>query len=84
MKKLMILGALLGFLISAASGRAQGSAWPTVLWRASVCALCAGVLLRLWARVWLTSIQKVAADRIAASTAAEPQAFVLPSKSNRL
>ncbi len=80
MKKLMILGALFGFISSTAAGRAQGSEWPTVLWRASVVALGAGMLLRWWGRIWLLSLQKMASDRIASNAAAEAQAFVLPVK----
>ena len=80
MKKLMILGALLGFLLSTAFGRAQDGAWPTVLWRASVVALGAGVLLRWWGALWLQVIHKVASDRLAANAASEPKTFVLPPR----
>ena len=80
MKKLMILGALLGFLVSTASGRAQGSEWATVFWRGSVVALGTGLLFRWWGRLWLLSLQKVASDRIAANAAAAPDTFVFPLK----
>lgn len=80
MKKQMILGALIGFVLGTASGWSQDCSWPTILWRATVCACAAGMLLRLWARVWAASLQKVATDRLAARAAAEPQAFVFPRK----
>jgi hypothetical protein len=31
--------------------------WPTVLWRACVAALVAGMLARWWGRIWLTGLQ---------------------------
>lgn len=54
----MITGGLAGFLIGMAFGLAQQSAWPTVLLRASVSTLCAGLLFRWWAGIWIRSIQE--------------------------
>jgi hypothetical protein len=54
MKLLMILGGLIGFGIGVSAGLAQGCAWPDILWRASVAALLAGVVLRWWGRVWMS------------------------------
>ncbi len=68
MKHLMILGGFVGFAIGIAFGVAQGSAWPNVLWRASVAALLAGVVLRWWGRVWLDSLAEARRER-----AAEPE-----------
>lgn len=54
----MIAGGLAGFLIGMAFGLAQQSAWPTILLRASVSTLCAGLLFRWWAGIWIRSIQE--------------------------
>ena len=53
MKLLMTLGGLLGFSIGVVAGWAQDLAWSQILWRASVAALLAGVVLRWWGRVWV-------------------------------
>ena len=53
MRLMMILGGLIGFLIGIGSSVAQNSSGPTMLWRASVAALLAGLLLRWWGGVWL-------------------------------
>ena len=52
MKKLMIMGGLLGFLIGITVGLAQNSSWPSILWRSRAAALAAGFLLRWWGSVW--------------------------------
>ena len=56
MRLLMLLGGLIGFLIGILMGSAQHSLWPTILWRASVAAFLAGILLRWWGRVWMKSL----------------------------
>lgn len=58
MKKLMILGAIIGFaigLIFATSQRCSGSA---ILWRASIAAVIAGYLFRWWGTVWVNALQE--------------------------
>jgi len=64
MQLLMLLGGLIGFLIGVLLGAAQGSAWPGVLWRASVAAFLAGVVLRWWGRVWTRSLQQAQRERL--------------------
>ena len=59
----MILGGLLGFLISLSIGVAQDSAWPNVIWRASVAAGAGGLLLRWWGGVWMKSLQQAQRER---------------------
>jgi hypothetical protein len=66
MKLLMIVGGLVGFLIGLSFGLAQRSEWPTVVWRSSVAALLAGLLLRWWGRVWTQSLCRVQQERQAA------------------
>jgi hypothetical protein len=59
MKKFMITGGLLGFSIGLISGWLQQTDWPALLWRASVAALVAGLLMRWWARLWTQTVQEV-------------------------
>ena len=73
MKLLMIIGGLMGFLIGLLFGLAQHSQWPTVVWRSSVAALAAGMLMRWWGRIWAENLRQVYRERQAASEA-EPVA----------
>jgi hypothetical protein len=68
----MILGGLIGFLIGISFGVAQGSAWPAVIWRASVATFLAGFLMRWWGGLWIKGLQQAQRERLAA--AAEPAA----------
>ena len=65
----MILGGLIGFLIGLSFGIAQGSAWPAVIWRASVATFLAGVVLRWWGGVWTKSLQQAQRERLLAAEA---------------
>ena len=58
MKLMMMLGGLLGFGIGLVFSWAQGSPWPSVLWRASVAAFASGLLLRWWGRLWIHALQQ--------------------------
>ncbi len=64
MKKFMITGGLLGFLIGIVSGVVQKSEWPSVIWRASVAALGAGLLLRWWGRLWVHSLKEAGQQQL--------------------
>ncbi len=68
----MILGGLIGFMIGISFGVAQGSAWPAVIWRASIATFVAGFLLRWWGRLWIKSLQQSYRDRLAADAAPAP------------
>ena len=70
MKKLMIMGGLIGFLIGIIFGLMQGVGWPALLWRASISSLSAGLLLRWGGGVWIRSLQESCAQRLAAEAAA--------------
>jgi ABC-type uncharacterized transport system permease subunit len=63
MKPMMILGSMAGFLIGAGFSFAGNCPWPTVLWRACVGALLAGLLARWWNRVWLDGLQNAIENR---------------------
>lgn len=72
MRLLMILGGLIGFLIGLALGAAQGASLPEVIWRSSVAAFIAGVVLRWWGKVWVSSFKNELRAR-AAAAAAKPE-----------
>ena len=58
MKLIMVLGGLIGFAIGLGFSWAQGSPWPSVVWRAALGALLAGILLRWWGRLWIRCLQQ--------------------------
>jgi hypothetical protein len=61
---LMLSGGFVGFTIGISFGLAHGSAWPHVIWRASVAALVAGVLLRWWGKVWVSGLHASYRERL--------------------
>ena len=74
----MILGGLIGFIIGISFGLAQGSAWPSVIWRASIAMFLAGVVFRWWGRLWIRSLQQAHRERLsnpekANGSASEPK-----------
>lgn len=83
MKKLMIFGAMLGFLIGTAFGMAQQCSWPSVLWRSSIAAVVAGMLLRWWGKLWISGLREAYAQKQAAAMAeaatAAPAGTAAPS-----
>lgn len=72
MKKLMIMGGMMGFMIGAGFGLAQEVAWPALFLRASVAALVAGLLLRWWGGIWVRSLQECQAQQSVAAAPAHP------------
>jgi hypothetical protein len=69
MKKLMMLGGLLGFSTGLVIGLACGASWPSVMWRASVAALGAGWLVRWWGGVWVRSLREGFAENLSVEPA---------------
>lgn len=67
MKKLMILGALLGFAAGIFAGLLQRAPGPEVLWRASIVSFVSSLLFRWWGRVWLRSLRDARLARLRAS-----------------
>ena len=63
MKLIMVFNSVIGFGIGMAFSWAQGSSWPAVLWRSSMAALIAGILLRWWGRLWLKCLQQSYLER---------------------
>jgi hypothetical protein len=64
MKKLMLIGGMLGFVIGIIFGRLEAAEDSTVLWRSCVAALVAGLLMRWWGQVWVRSIQQAHVERL--------------------
>jgi membrane associated rhomboid family serine protease len=71
MKLIMVLGGLIGFAIGLGFSWAQGSPWPSVVWRAAIAALLSGVLLRWWGRLWIQCLHQSHRERQAAAKSAE-------------
>jgi hypothetical protein len=67
MKLIMVLGGLIGFSIGFGFSWAQGSPWPSVVWRAAIATLLAGILLRWWGRLWIGGLVQSQRERQAAS-----------------
>ena len=67
MRSLMMLGGMIGFAIGIALGMVRGSAWPSILWHASVAALVAGLLLRWWGNFCVKSLRQAHRERGASS-----------------
>lgn len=66
MKLFMITGGWLGFSLAAGLSLAQGCSWPSLLLRACVAALVAGMLFRWWGRIWIHGLHQAQAERLAA------------------
>jgi hypothetical protein len=73
MKTMMILGGLLGFLIGMVFALLQESDWPEVLWRASIAAYLAGLLMRWWGKVWLNTLKQLHLQRLTEAGQAKAQ-----------
>jgi hypothetical protein len=66
MKKLMVTGAMLGFGGGILLGiLTEGATWPGIIWRASVSAFGAGLLIRWLGRVWIDCLRQTQAERLA-------------------
>ena len=77
MRMMMIIGGLSGFTIGISFGLAASSAWHLILWRSSLAALGAGLLLRWWGQVWTRSLQEAdleRAEKLEAAKSAHSQA----------
>ena len=65
MKKMMIMGGLMGFGIGVVTGYVKEVSWPAIFLRACVTALISGLLFRWWGRVWMSGLR----DSLAAKAA---------------
>ena len=64
MKKLMILGAFVGFSSGLLFGALQGASGSQTLWRATVSAFVASYLFRWWGRMWLKALREAQQERL--------------------
>jgi hypothetical protein len=76
MKKLMILGAMIGFASGLVLGAVNRAPWPDVIWRACVACFVASFLFRWWGRMWLHSLRTAQIERQAAELKQAPSANV--------
>lgn len=67
MKKLMILGALIGFSSGLFFGLLQHAPWPELIWRSTIACFISSLLFRWWGRVWLRSLRDARMARLRAS-----------------
>jgi hypothetical protein len=78
----MATGGMLGFSSAVLVGLLdETSAWPGILWRASVAALIAGLLFRWLGTVWTGCVQQLHQERLAAlNDAAHPKKTITAGK----
>jgi hypothetical protein len=57
MKKLMMLGGLLGFALGLGLSWTQGASGPVMIWRAALAAAVAGWLFRWWGHTLVHSLR---------------------------
>ena len=79
MKLIMVLGGLLGFGIGFGFSWAQGSSWPSVVWRAAATALVAGILMRWWGRLWIKCLRDARLEKQAAAMKKKPETSSTPT-----
>ncbi|HUI06951.1 MAG TPA: hypothetical protein VL486_08075 [Verrucomicrobiae bacterium] len=58
MKKLLLVGGLLGFGIGIGFGLIQGESLPTALLQASVALYAGALLMRWWGRAWIQALEE--------------------------
>ena len=72
MKRLMLIGGILGFALGLGCGISmEGAQWPGVLFRATLACLGGSLLLRWWGRAWIKNLREVQAQQRAALARAE-------------
>ena len=64
MKKMMILGGLVGFLIGMGFGFASQNDWVIVLLKACIAAYLAGLMMRWWARMWVRCLRDAFKEKL--------------------
>jgi hypothetical protein len=64
MRKMMILGGLVGFLIGMGFGFAGQNDWLTLLLKACIAAYLAGLMMRWWARMWVRCLRDAFKEKL--------------------
>ena len=70
MKKMMIMGGLVGFGIGVVTGLVKEISWRALFLCACVTALLSGLLFRWWGRVWIGGLKDSLAQAAAARNGA--------------
>jgi hypothetical protein len=76
MKKLLLIGGMLGFSIGLLFSWAEESSGSTSLWHACLAAYAAAVLMRWWGEAWRKNLADALRERQA--KAPPPQPFSFP------
>lgn len=74
MKKMMIMGGMLGFVIGAVTGLVKDVSWPALFLRSCVVALISGLLFRWWGQVMLNGLKDSLAVKAAEKQAGQTTA----------
>jgi len=64
MRKMMILGGLVGFLIGMGFGFASQNDWVIILLKACIAAYLAGLMMRWWARMWVRCLRDAFKEKL--------------------
>jgi hypothetical protein len=64
MKKMMIFGGLLGFLLGMGFSIASQEEWLGIFWKACVAAYLVGLMMRWWARVWVRCLKDAFKEKL--------------------
>ena len=63
MKKLLLVGGLLGFAIGMGFGLIQGESLPSALLKACVALYVGAMLMRWWGRAWIKALEESRRER---------------------
>ncbi len=63
MKKLLLVGGLMGFAIGMGFGLIRGESLPTALVQACIALYVGALLMRWWGRVWMKALQESQRER---------------------
>jgi galactitol-specific phosphotransferase system IIC component len=74
MKKFMLTGTIIGFLLGIGLGIAGRTDWPSIFLHAAAAAAALGLLMRWWAGVWLRGLRASCEQRQQAEAVARQQA----------
>lgn len=72
MKRLVIIGGMIGFLTGVSLGLStDGATWSGIFLRSAVATLVGGALLRWWGNTWVETLREVNNQRLAALAKAQ-------------
>lgn len=72
MKRLMLIGGIIGFLTALCIGlNTEGADWQGILFRAAIASLAGGILFRWWGRSWVAVLREVHNQQLTAMIKAQ-------------